>query len=168
MATYKYPKGTVNIVKTVEVDEAFVTNSYVEATMVQPANTIIQEIKLVVTEGPTVTVNASSDLGYKVGTDTSTAIADGADDIVEDADGIIDAADATGSLPTGFVQSIFASSTATAGGTAVPAKAAAQTANIGYTATERTLYMNTLATSAAAITTGNGGKVRWVVVFAFA
>ena len=86
MATYKYPKGTVNIVKTVEVDEAFVTNSYVEATMVQPANTIIQEIKLVVTEGPTVTVNASSDLGYKVGTDTSTAIADGADDIVEDAD----------------------------------------------------------------------------------
>ena len=167
MATYKYPKGAVNVVKTVEVDEAFVTNSYVEAEMTQPANTMIQEIKLVVTEGPVVTAHASSDLGYKVGTDTSTAIADGADDIVEDADGIIDAANATGSLPTGFVQSIFASSSATGGSTAIPATAASQTANAGYTAAERTLYMNTLATANAAITAGSGGKVRWVVTFTF-
>jgi hypothetical protein len=167
MATYKYPKGTVDIVKTVEVDEAFVTNSFVEATLTQPANTIIREIKIVVLEGPTVTADGASDLGYKVGTTTSTTIANGADEIVEDADGIIDAANATGSLPTGFVQSIFATSTATSGSTAVPAKGQAQTANAGFTTSERTLFMNTLATTAAAITAGNGGKVRWVVTFTF-
>ena len=165
MATYKYPAGTVSFIKTIEVDEAFVSNSFVEAELVQPADTIIEEIKIVVIEGPTVTIDAASDLGYKVGTDTSTTIANGADDIVEDADGIIDAADATGSLATGFVQSIFAASAATAGSTAVPAKGASQTANVGYTASERTLFLNTLATTETAITSGEGGKIRWVVTF---
>tara|TARA_R110002096_G_scaffold233594_1_gene423606 strand:- start:32 stop:553 length:522 start_codon:yes stop_codon:yes gene_type:complete len=172
MATYKFPKGTVDFVKTVEVDQAFITNSYVEAEMLQPANTIIQEIKLVVTEGPVVAIAAASDLGYKVGTDTSTAIADGADDICEDADGIIDAADATDSLSTGFVQSIFRCVTAPAAtiaaqDTAAPAAAVSQDANVGYTASDRTLFMNTLATTDAAVVVGSGGKVRWVVTFTF-
>ena len=172
MATYKFPKGTIDIVKTVEVDQAFITNSYVEAEMLQPANTIIQEIKLVVTEGPVVAVHDNSDLGYKVGTDTSTAIATGADDICEDADGIIDAADATTSLETGFVQSLFRcvtapASTIAAQDTASPAKAVSQSANVGYTTSDRTLFMNTLATTDAAVVVGSGGKVRWVVTFLF-
>tara|TARA_R110000823_G_C15630749_1_gene468664 strand:+ start:124 stop:606 length:483 start_codon:yes stop_codon:yes gene_type:complete len=155
MATYKFPKGTIDIVKTVEVDAAFVTNSYVEAELTQPANTILKEVALVVVSEPTIAVHANSDLGFKIGTDTSTTIADGADDLAEDLDGLINAAANTTALKTGAVFTPYSFTANSAGTTSA--------ANAAFSSVDRTLYFNTLATTDAAVSVG--GKVRWVCSF---
>ena len=111
MATsYRYPSGAVEQVHFVKLSDAFVADgadNAVESKITQPANTIIKDISIVVVEAPTIVVNAASDLGYKVGTDTSTSYANGSDDLAEDANGLIDAASATGSLAAGAVKSVY-------------------------------------------------------------
>ena len=108
--SYRYPSGAVEQVHCVKLSDAVVADgadNAVESKITQPANTIIKDISIVVVEAPTIVVNAASDLGYKVGTDTSTSYANGSDDLAEDANGLIDAASATGSLAAGAVKSVY-------------------------------------------------------------
>lgn len=161
MATsYRYPSGAVEQVHFVKLSDAFVADgadNAVESKITQPANTIIKDISIVVVEAPTIVVNAASDLGYKVGTDTSTSYANGSDDLAEDANGLIDAASATGSLAAGAVKSVYSFASSTAGAT--------MAINDAYTASDRTLFMNTLTTSEADPAAGAGGTILWVVTF---
>jgi len=160
MATYKYPTGAVDIVTYVEVDEAFVADgadTAVEATLTQPANTIINSIQILVLTAPVVVADANADLGFKAGTTTSTAYGSGATEFVNTPNGMVDAAGATDALDAGAAYTVydFASSTADAD---VPV-------NDAYTDTDRTLFLNTLCTNEADPDAGEGGKVLWICRF---
>ena len=161
MATsYRYPAGAVEQVHFVELTDAFVADgadNAVESKITQPANSIIKDISIVVVEAPTIVVDAASDLGYKVGTDTSTTYANGSDDLVESTDGLINAASATGALAAGAVKSVYSFASSTAGAT--------MALNAAYTSSDRTLFMNTLTTSEADPAAGAGGTILWVVTF---
>lgn len=161
MATsYRYPAGAVEQVHFVELTDAFVadgSDNAVESKITQPANSIIKDISIVVVEAPTIVAAANSDLGYKVGTDTSTSFADGADDLVEDPDGLINEASATGALAAGAVKSVYSFTSSSAGAT--------MATNAAYTASDRTLFMNTLTSSEADPDAGAGGTILWVVTF---
>ena len=75
---------------------AFIQNDTSNATWTQPAGTVLTDIYLFVVLQPTITVNASMDLGYIVGT----ADGDGTY-VAAHSDGLIDAAANTTALKTG-------------------------------------------------------------------
>lgn len=147
MATYRYNKGSNTVTRSVIVTDAFVQNSSVEAEIEQPANSIITKAYIRCVSQPTVT--ASMDLGFKIGTTT------GGTEIVDDPDGIIDAAANTTAFKTDGVVSISLSPTTSAGNTAIAADAK-------YTPTARTLFLNTIASNSAV---SAAGEVEWILFF---
>ena len=153
MATIKFPtKGAQTIIKRIHVTDAFVQNSAVEAEIEQPKGSILSKVVIRCVSQPTVTVNASMDLGIKIGTAT------GGTEVFVDADGIIDAAANTTAFKTNGIV-IFdeedLGQVASAGNTAV---AAATT----YSSDERTLFCNTTATDFAIAA---AGTVEWLLYF---
>lgn len=158
MATYKHATGSISVLKTVEVTGAFVQNSFVEAEIEQPAGSILRKVELRCVSEPTVTTT-NTDLGYKVGTTTSTTVANGADELAEDLDGIINAAANTTALKTG---AIIACTLNAAGLPTTAASATTGTNRIGYTDTARTLFCNTLASNHAIAA---AGTVQWILYF---
>jgi len=147
MATYKYNKGSNTVTRNVQVVEAFVQDASVEAEIEQPAGSFLSKAYVRCVSQPTVT--ASMDLGFSIGTGT------GGTEIVDDPDGIIDAAGNTTAFKTGGVVAIDLAPTASGGNTAVAADAS-------YTADGRTLYLNTKASDAVLAAPGT---IEWTLFF---
>ncbi len=147
MATITYPnKGSNTIQRKVVVKDAFVQNDAVEAEISQPAGSYLSKVYIKCNAQPTVT--AAMDLGFKIGT------ASDGNEIVEDADGIIDAAGNTTAFKTGGIVAVDLT-TSSAGNTAVAADAS-------YTDSERTLFCNTTASDSAI---SAAGTVEWILFF---
>ena len=147
MATITYPnKGSNTIQRKAVVADAFVQNSAVEVEIEQPKGSYLSKVYIKCNSQPTVT--AAMDLGFKIGTTT-----DG-NEVVEDADGIIDAAGNTTAFKTGGIVAVDLT-TSSAANTAIAADAA-------YTDTARTLYCNTTASDSAI---SAAGTVEWILFF---
>jgi len=147
MATYKYNKGSNTVTRNVQVVDAFVQNSSVEAEIEQPAGSFLSKAYIRCASQPTVT--ASMDLGFSIGTTT------GGTEIVTDTDGIIDGAANTTAFKTGGVVAINLAPTSSGGNTTLAADAS-------YTDDIRTLYLNTKASNSAI---ADAGTVEWTLFF---
>ena len=92
----EYPSTGVLHTGYVDNTTAFIQNDTSNASWVQPGGTVLTDIYLFVASEPTITVNASTDLGYVVGTEDG----DGTY-VAAQADQLIDAAANTTALKTG-------------------------------------------------------------------
>jgi len=131
----------------VENTAAFVQNSDSIVEWTQPANTIIKDIIVLVTEAPVTAASAS--LGYEVGTSSS-----GAQIVANQADEIIDVGTDGTDLAVGALVDV----------TMVRATTDAVTlaADASYTTSERTLYFNTVCSNHSVTT---AGTVRWLIEY---
>ena len=133
MATYKYTSGAVTASKRVVVKDAFVQNAEVVIEVDQPAGTILRDV-LVRFIG-NVTLGSADDIGWELGVATSGAT------LGTNVDGFLDggtiiAANSVYDLRSGSGAGTFLSDTVndhTAG-----------VAAIGYTDTQRTLFLTTI------------------------
>jgi hypothetical protein len=148
MADITYTKGSNSIIRKAVVKDAFVQNDSVEVEIQQPAGSILTKAYVKCAAQPTVT--ASMDLGFKIGTTT-----DG-NEVVEDADGIIDGAGNTTAFKTGALVKCGITQVDS------PGTDTARAANAEYTDEERTLFCNTTASDSAV---SAAGTVEWILFF---
>ena len=136
-------------VATVDNETAFVRNADSIVEFTQPANTIIRAISILFPSAAYST-GTGNDLGFEVGTSSS-----GAQIVAQQTDQIIDAgADGTDLATGAYVVCTLV--VPTEDGTTLAV-------NTAYTATERTVYLNTTCTNAAAVVTA--GTARWIIEY---
>ncbi len=151
MATITFPtKGAQTVIKRINVVDAFVQNSAVEAEIEQPKGSILSKVVIRCISEPTVT--ASMDLGIKIGTAT------GGTEVFVDADGIIDAAGNTTAFKTNGIVIFDEVDLGQVASTSNAAVAAATT----FSSDARTLFCNTTATDSAIAT---AGTIEWLLYF---
>jgi hypothetical protein len=139
--------NTVVKVAVVKNTTAFVQNSDSIVEWAQPANTFIMGIDLLCTSAPTTA--ASANLGYEVGTSSS-----GAQIVATHADDIIDAgADGTDLAAGGLVRLTMVR---------VTTDDTTLAADASFTASARTIYLNTT-TSNHSVTTA--GTMSWIIKY---
>jgi hypothetical protein len=127
---------------------AFVRNSDSIVEWAQPANSMIMGIDLLCTSAPE--CGTGNDLGYEVGTSSS-----GAQIVATHADDIVDAADDDDALAKGGLVRLTM--------VRVTTDAVNLDADASYTASARTIYLNTTCTNAEAVATA--GTVSWIIKY---
>lgn len=142
--------GSISILKTATLENAFVQASDVEVEIVQPPRTFLKTAYVRITSAPTIT--AAMDIGYKIGTTT------GNGELALVADGIIDNASSTTPFAVGSMSRLELKYD----GELIGAPQTLATV-IPYSETERTLFLN--------ITTSNNtvsanGNVEFICEFA--
>ena len=133
MATYKYTSGAVTASKRVVVKDAFVQNAEVVIEVDQPAGTILRDVLVRFIGG--VTLGSAGDIGWELGVATSGAT------LGTNVDGFLDggtviAANSVYDLRSGTDAGTFLSDTVS--------DHTAGVAAIGYTDTQRTLFLTTI------------------------
>ena len=142
--------ATNSVVKVAVVKNttAFVRNSDSIVEWAQPANTMILGIDLLCTSAPS--SGTGNDLGYEVGTSSS-----GAEIVATHADDIVDAgADGTDLAAGGLVRLTMVR---------VTTDDTTLAADASYTASARTIYLNTTCDNAAAVS--SAGTVAWIIKY---
>jgi len=140
--------NTVVKVAVVKNTSAFVRNSDSIVEWAQPANTFIMGIDLLSLSAPS--TGTGNSLGYEVGTSSS-----GAQIVATHADDIIDVgADGTDLAKGGLVRLTMVR---------VTTDDTTLAADASYTASGRTIYLNTTCDNAAAVTTA--GTMAWIIKY---
>ena len=131
----------------VDNSAAFVQNADSIVSWSQPANTIIKNITVLVTAAPVTAASAS--LGYEVGTSSS-----GAQIVANQSDELIDVGTDGTDLAVGALKEVVVLRKTT--------DAVVLAADASYTAAERLLYFNTVASNHSVTT---AGAVRWLIEY---
>ena len=134
MATYKYTSGAVTASKRVVVKDAFVQNAEVVIEVDQPAGTILRDVLVRFIGG--VTLGSAGDIGWELGVATSGAT------LGTNVDGFLDGGTVIAANSVYELASVSADN-----GTFLSKTAddfTAGVAAIGYTDTQRTLFLTTI------------------------